>query len=369
MDDARFIEKSVLLQLGGVLARGLTQSSEASKQALAGSSGSALLWRSAEGRPGRANGWLLSEATHPRDLITLAHRNKSSGFEKPQGALRALLAAGMRFDAIIDMQDRRLRNLALPDGSVFPTFCFNRETGSDQRILWPLPLYHDLGTPGFLGPSDWTLVPWKEKVDRLVWRGIHGGRPDIHGDPRREGMRLKPLLRKYDQGDASLEEVTQLLEYFPRHRIVQRYIDDPRFDLGFTGSIQDIPLENYAFMRPLIRPRMTQQEMLKFKYLLVLRGGDVGSSFYWTMNSGSLGLVMEGYFESFASGHFRPWEHFVPFKADLSDLEERLEWCRAHDADCAEMARRAKDMCRWLARGDLRDEIAREIVARVDGHL
>jgi hypothetical protein len=344
----------------------LVQSSEAKTQALAGSSGTALLWNSADGRPDQSNGWRILEGARSNDPEGLTHMSGNTGFDKPKGTLRSLLAVGIRSDMLIDMQDRRLRNIALPDGSILPSFAFNRKLGSDQRILLPMSLYHDLGTTGFLGPSDWTRVPWVEKVDRIAWRGILGGRPDPHNDVHREGLRLRPLLNKFDRGELTPRQLHRTLEHLPRYLMLQRYIDDSRFDIGFTGAVHRVPLDKYHFTRSLLRPRLMQQEMLHSKYLLVLKGADVGSSFYWTMNSGSLGLVMEAHFESFASGHFRPWEHYVPFKADLSDFEKRLDWCHSHDLECAEMAQRAQDMCRWLARADLRKEIAREIVVRLD---
>ncbi len=367
MDDAEFIETSVRLQLGQVLERRLTQTPEARSQALAGSSGSAVAWNWTEGRPYPENGWGLE--TGADGLDGLINENRFVNRNKAQGSLREILAAGVQSDVIVDMQDRRLRNIALPDGSLFPIFTFNREIGSVGRILWPLPTYYDLGSPVFLGPRDWNRVPWAKKENRIAWRGIHGGRADRHGEVRREGLRLKPLMRKFNKGQISEDEAREHLDHFPRHRLMQRYIDDPRFDIGFTGAIQNVPLEEYPFTRALTRPRLSQQAMLHYKYLLVLRGADVGSSFYWTMNSGSLALVMESYFETFASGHFRPWEHYVPFKADLSDFEERIDWCQTHDAECAEMTVRAQDMCRWLARGDLRDQIAREVVTRVDRRI
>lgn len=39
----------------------------------------------------------------------------------------------------------------------------------------------------------------------------------------------------------------------------------------------------------------------------------------------------------------RPWEHFVPVEADLSDLHERIAWCRTHDRQCAEIAAAGRD--------------------------
>ena len=41
-----------------------------------------------------------------------------------------------------------------------------------------------------------------------------------------------------------------------------------------------------------------------------------------------------------------PWRHFVPVKADLSDLHEKIDWCREHDGECAEIASAGCDFAR-----------------------
>jgi len=33
-----------------------------------------------------------------------------------------------------------------------------------------------------------------------------------------------------------------------------------------------------------------------------------------------------------------PWRHFVPVRADMSDLVEKIAWCRGHDGECAAIA-------------------------------
>jgi hypothetical protein len=34
----------------------------------------------------------------------------------------------------------------------------------------------------------------------------------------------------------------------------------------------------------------------------------------------------------------RPWEHFVPVAPDMTDLIEKIEWCRTHEQACKEIA-------------------------------
>jgi hypothetical protein len=37
----------------------------------------------------------------------------------------------------------------------------------------------------------------------------------------------------------------------------------------------------------------------------------------------------------------RPWEHYVPVKNDLSDFEERVEWCLNNDQAAQDIAANA----------------------------
>jgi hypothetical protein len=45
--------------------------------------------------------------------------------------------------------------------------------------------------------------------------------------------------------------------------------------------------------------------------------------------------------EMWYSPLLEPFVDHVPVKADLSDLREQIQWCRAHDGECEEMAVRA----------------------------
>jgi len=38
----------------------------------------------------------------------------------------------------------------------------------------------------------------------------------------------------------------------------------------------------------------------------------------------------------------RPWEHFIPVAVDLSDLLEKIDWCRRHPGECRAVASRGQ---------------------------
>jgi len=54
----------------------------------------------------------------------------------------------------------------------------------------------------------------------------------------------------------------------------------------------------------------------------------------------------------------KPWVHYVPVTADLSDLHERIAWCRAHLAECRRIAERGQEFA--MAR-DYETELASAI--------
>ena len=183
--------------------------------------------------------------------------------------------------------------------------------------------------------------------------------------PRSEGIRLKGILRRYSNEKISKNEVAGLVGQLPRFHALTKVFGDPRFDFGFVDGdgyvIAETPLH-----ADLGRPRMSRIDMQRNKYIAVLRGLDVGSSFYWVMNSGSVGFVMETPYETFASQHFRPWEHYIPFREDCADLNERFDWAEEHTYQCEEMTKRAVDVCRLLSFADVRERVANEVVRRIN---
>lgn len=39
----------------------------------------------------------------------------------------------------------------------------------------------------------------------------------------------------------------------------------------------------------------------------------------------------------------KAWEHFVPVKMDLSDLQEKIEWARSNDQKLKEIAKKGRE--------------------------
>ena len=83
-------------------------------------------------------------------------------------------------------------------------------------------------------------------------------------------------------------------------------------------------------------------------------------AFAWKIRSGSVLLSPASPWESFFTRLFEPWTHFVPVANDFADLAERLEWCRANDYECRQIAQRARQRAEEV----YRPEYVSRVVAR-----
>ena len=350
MTEQEFVAKSVDIQVGGACS--FAQGKKALYRALKGSSGMAVAYVPAE------------KQLYALDNSGRLQRVSRASIErnaKTKGALESVLRASPEFEFVIDMQDRRLRTIAEDGSAPFPVFCFNRHYEDRQRILWPLPIYHDLDGDQFVTAVRTDEIAWEEKSPHVIWRGITGGRAEGTGPGRGEGMRLKAAYRRYREGRLSKRKLREIVSSSPRFRAVSFVANDTRYDFGFIDG-DGYTISQTPFHAEFERRKVSRQHMQRFRYIAVLRGLDVGSSFYWVMNSGSVGFVQDTPFMTFASPLFKPWRHYIPFAEDCSNLNAAYEWAENKPFECQKMARDAARICSFLAEDSLRQKISLKVV-------
>lgn len=281
-------------------------------------------------------------------------------------ALVEAQAAGLDFDLLIDMQDARDTDIAMRK-TVAPVLCFNRPPGAVGRVLWPMQHVHGVGSPAFSGQFGGAdLVPFAQRKDRFVWRGnINGstrpmapsGLTTAVTDPAASSRVVSArflLDRRRDPAQAAA--LWDKLRLVPRFGFIDGFQHHPLADIGLTTQHENPALQSC------LRPRLSQAEMAANRYIVVLPGADLATSFFWSMASGSLCLVMAHEWQSFASCHFKPWEHYLPFAQDCSDFAARLDWARANPDACAAMAARAQAVMRVLDRAEYRQRANTRLV-------
>ncbi|GAX19757.1 hypothetical protein FisN_37Lh025 [Fistulifera solaris] len=86
-------------------------------------------------------------------------------------------------------------------------------------------------------------------------------------------------------------------------------------------------------------------EQSKYKYLVYVDGHCAACRYGFMMRLGSVILKVEPRQVADRMWYFpllKPYHDHVPVKADLSDLEEKIAWCRAHDDECRKIGENAK---------------------------
>lgn len=88
-------------------------------------------------------------------------------------------------------------------------------------------------------------------------------------------------------------------------------------------------------------------EQSRFKYILYVEGHCAANRYAFLMRLGSVILKVESRCVADEMWYYpilEPFQDHVPIKADLSDLAEKIQWCRDNDDHCRQIAARANEL-------------------------
>ena len=86
------------------------------------------------------------------------------------------------------------------------------------------------------------------------------------------------------------------------------------------------------------------EEKLRYRYIMEIDGWATSFFYLEKLYSGSLVLKQESEFEMIYDRKVIPFQHYVPFKADFSDLKEKIEWCRQNPIRCEQITKNAIEL-------------------------
>jgi len=171
-------------------------------------------------------------------------------------------------------------------------------------------------------------IPWDQKKADWIWRGADTGR----------GVRLN---------------------------FVKKFIKD--HDVGFSQYVQDAMVNPELYTRDLMRPKVTPEQLLQYKYLPVVDGNDKSSSLGWVMGSNSVPIMPKPRYHSwFCEPWLKDGIHYVEVKRDFSDLLEKIEWCKSHDKECQEIAENGKKFTMQFMNPIQEEYIEKQIVKYIN---
>ena len=120
----------------------------------------------------------------------------------------------------------------------------------------------------------------------------------------------------------------------------------PELDVGLTrvktGNVRVDPEEGLSLIETDIKPVsfMNMEDQSKHKYIIHIDGNVAAYRLLHTMLTGSLILKVKGVFTLWTDHILEDGVHYIGIKADLSDLQEKLNWCKHHDKECRAIAKK-----------------------------
>lgn len=150
---------------------------------------------------------------------------------------------------------------------------------------------------------------WDKKLDKVIFRGAT---TDCGFD---EKTSIRYLAHKLSQ----LGEIIEL-------------------DAGITKLwFNDIKLPNQPIQYPSrINPvnPIPFVQMSKYKYILNIDGSVTAFRLSAELAFGSVILKVDSKYKIWYMDLLVPWVHYIPIKSDLSDLKEKIQWCKENQDKC-----------------------------------
>lgn len=79
-----------------------------------------------------------------------------------------------------------------------------------------------------------------------------------------------------------------------------------------------------------------------YKYILSIEGNVAQFRLSLELSYNSVILLVKSDYYIWYQPLLKPWTHYVPIKSDLSDLMDKIHWCKTHDSKCKEIAKNAR---------------------------
>lgn len=163
---------------------------------------------------------------------------------------------------------------------------------------------------------------WDNKKPIAVFRGSTTGA----GTSIKNNMRLKVA---YLNQDGILDAGITKWNTRPRKIKGHKYLE--------TINIEAMTKLGIKLKKPL-----TLEEQSKYKYIINIEGHVSAFRLSKELNTGSCILLTESRYKLWFSDLLKPYIHYIPIKKDLSDLIDKIKWCRSHDNKCREISQNAK---------------------------
>mgnify|MGYP003999536723 CR=1 FL=1 len=170
-------------------------------------------------------------------------------------------------------------------------------------------------------------TPWEDRVATAVFRGGSTG----CGVTPETNTRLK-LAQMSANNERDSDDLLFLDAGITNWNLRTRKIQGEKY-------LQTIEIDKVGVQ---LVPKLTPSEQSKFKYIINVDGHVSAFRLSLEMNMGACLLLVDSPYRMWFRKSIVPYVHYVPVKADMSDLISQIKWCKSHDDECKQIADNAR---------------------------
>jgi hypothetical protein len=166
-------------------------------------------------------------------------------------------------------------------------------------------------------------IPWNKKKPIAIFRGSStGSGVTVETNPRLKLAHLSVITPPDSDGLPLLD--AGITEWNLRPRKIKG-----------EKCLKTINTKNFPFS---LSNKLDPNQQLAYKYIINVDGHVCAFRLGLELEYGSCILLAESKYKLWFTDMLKPYIHYIPVKADLSDLLEKIRWCKANDSKCQEIA-------------------------------
>ena len=198
---------------------------------------------------------------------------------------------------------------------------------NDNNIIFKLSIDRHFG---MLKKNNFNIIPWEDKINKAVWRGVDTGNND----------RFKLISKDYKI-----------------------------HNVGFTDFVQNYKNKKKEY-NYLLKEKLTYNDQLKYKYLISIEGNDVATGLKWMLYSNSIVLMKKPTKETWImENKLIPFQHYILLNDNLDNLDEMIKWCMLNDNECKKISNNATKYIELFLDENNENKIINEILNRINNNI
>ena len=171
-------------------------------------------------------------------------------------------------------------------------------------------------------------LDWESKKNIAMFRGGSTGPGiNIKTNPRLHVAHISSVLKPTYKGNSIID--AGITNFNMRPRLIH---------FSSRTVLTTIKKENLLFKKASF---LSQQEQSNYKYIINIPGHSAAFRLGYEMKMGSCILLVDTPYKLWFRKYLIKYKHFIPIKADLSDLIEKIKWCIDNDDKCKIIAQNA----------------------------